>query len=235
MFWAAHWMLVVLATTLAAAASTLSAAESGTASPPPRTLRRDAPNRPATTQGQPPTSSWAQPPRDPPTVPGGSGVSRPLSISPPSQSRRLGPKSEAGQAGPPVVTAIGSLVLVVGLLLVCLWVARRTSRSTVMTLPEGVVEVLGRSRLPGRQQLYLVRLGNKLLLLCVTGTGTESVAEITDPAEVDRIAGICRQSLPGSVAASFRQVLSQLSHSSPDDGIKRRVARGHLPASTVEA
>jgi hypothetical protein len=104
-----------------------------------------------------------------------------------------------------------------------------------MPLPVGVVEVLGRSSLPGRQPLYLVRLGNKLLLLCVTAAGTESVAEVTDPAEVDRIAGLCRQSLPGSAAASFRQVLSQLSHASPDDRIQRKFTRGHLPASAVEA
>ena len=60
-------------------------------------------------------------------------------------------------------------------------------------LPTEVVEVLGRAPLAGRQQMHLLRCGNKLLLVSVTPTGAETLTEVTDPVEVDRLSGLCRQ------------------------------------------
>jgi hypothetical protein len=52
-------------------------------------------------------------------------------------------------------------------------------------------------------------VGNKLLLLSVTASGAETLTEITDPEEIDRLAGICRQNHPDSITASFREILWQ--------------------------
>ena len=87
-------------------------------------------------------------------------------------------------------------------------------------MPGEVVEVLGRAPLANRQQIHLLRCGNKLLLVSVTPTGAETLTEITDPMEVDRLAGLCQQAQPGSATAAFRKVLQQFGHE-PDDS--RRV------------
>jgi hypothetical protein len=43
----------------------------------------------------------------------------------------------------------------------------------------------------------------------VTPHGAETLTEVTDVTEVDRLAGLCQQQRPGSVTASFRHVLAQ--------------------------
>ena len=64
--------------------------------------------------------------------------------------------------------------------------------------------------LGARQQVQLLRCGNKLLLVSITPGGAETLTEVTDPLEVDRIAGICQQAHPKSATTAFRQVFQQL-------------------------
>jgi hypothetical protein len=56
--------------------------------------------------------------------------------------------------------------------------------------------------------MVLIRVGRKLVLLSVTSGEARTLTEVTDPEEVDRLAGICQQGRPGSVTATFRQVLA---------------------------
>jgi flagellar biogenesis protein FliO len=76
-------------------------------------------------------------------------------------------------------------------------------------VPSEVVEVLGRAPLAGRQQMHVVRFGNKVLLIAVTPAGAETLSEITEPAEVDRLSGICQQIHAHSATNAFRQVFRQ--------------------------
>lgn len=123
------------------------------------------------------------------------------------------------------LTTGGALALVVGLILVLAWAARRAAPRGSSLLPGEVVEVLGRAPLANRQQIHLLRCGHKLLLVSVTPTGAETLTEITDPMEVDRLAGLCQQAQPGSATAAFRNVLQQFNHEpgdsrrAEDDGI----------------
>ena len=48
-------------------------------------------------------------------------------------------------------------------------------------LPKEAVELLGRAPLAGRQQMQLVRVGNKLLLVALSPAGAETLTEITEP------------------------------------------------------
>lgn len=144
---------------------------------------------------------------------GSSDAEAPLPLAPPSrrqsnERRSRVPKSPAGAA----TTVIASLAVVLGLFAIIVWLGRRVGSKGNTTLPGEVVETLGRAPLNGRQQMHLVRVGNKLLLLSVTPTSAETLTEITDPVEIDRLAGICRQGQPGSITASFRDVFSQLGH-----------------------
>jgi len=116
---------------------------------------------------------------------------------------------------PSVSTMIGSLAIVVGLFLLVAWCLRRGMPKQAPLLPSGILEVLGRAPLVGRQQVHLVRLGNKLLLLAITPGGIETLTEVTDPVEIDRLAGICRQSGPFSSTKAFTQLLGEFSEPQP--------------------
>jgi len=136
-------------------------------------------------------------------------VDRPLPLAPPS-----GPRSpaDARQRMPNVpnalTTVIASLAVVLGVFGLFAWIVKKANGKGRATLPGAVVETLGRAPLNGRQELQLVRVGNKLLLLAVTPTTAETLTEIADPVEIDRLAGICRHNHPDSITASFREVLS---------------------------
>jgi flagellar protein FliO/FliZ len=113
-----------------------------------------------------------------------------------------------------VVTVGGSLAVVLGIFLLIVWLLRRASPRGAGILPAEAFEMLGRAPLANHQQVHLLRCGNKLLLVAVTGAGAGAAAktltEITDLAEVDRLAGLCRRARAGSPTATFRQVFHQV-------------------------
>jgi flagellar biosynthetic protein FliO len=137
----------------------------------------------------------------------------PLPLAPPGaatendRSSRMLPST-----GKAVRTVATSLAVVLGLLVTLVWVAKRTGSKREASLPGEILESLGRAPLNARQELQLVRVGNKLLLLSVTANTAETLTEITDPLEIDRLAGICRQNRPDSITASFREILSHHSN-----------------------
>ena len=109
-----------------------------------------------------------------------------------------------------MITVGGSLAIVLGLFFVVAWAMRKTAPRGSLLLPKEVFEILGRAPLGARQQVQLLRCGNKLLLVSITPDGAETLTEVTDPLEVDRIAGICQQAHPKSATTAFRQVFQQL-------------------------
>jgi flagellar biogenesis protein FliO len=111
---------------------------------------------------------------------------------------------------PSMATVLGGLVAVLGVFLLVAWLIRRAAPQGLTRLPNEAFEVLGRAPLAGRQNVHLLRCGTKLLLVSITPAGTETLTEITDPQEVDRLAGLCRQAGPHSSTAAFRQIFEQL-------------------------
>lgn len=136
----------------------------------------------------------------------------PTPLAPPGadkgNNRAEGSRSLAGPAS--LFKVGGGLALVLGLFLIVAWAMRRVGPASSPLLPREVVEVLGRAPLAGRQQVHLIRLGRKLVLVSVTATGIETLSEVTEPEEVDRLTGLCRQTMPGSATAAFREVLHQV-------------------------
>ncbi len=102
-----------------------------------------------------------------------------------------------------------SLAIVVGGYLAFLWLVRVVNPTqSRRQLPREVVNVIGTTRFSAHQELQLVRLGCKLLLLLVGPDGTKSIGEVTDPAEVDHLVSLCnprrsRSPLPAT-RPSFR-------------------------------
>jgi flagellar protein FliO/FliZ len=108
-------------------------------------------------------------------------------------------------------TVGGSLGIVLGLLLVITWCCRRYAPAGAMQLPKEAVELLGQAPLTTRQRMHLLRVGNKLILLGLSPSGAQPLAEITEAAEVEHLTALCRRRQPGSSSAAFRRALGELS------------------------
>jgi flagellar biogenesis protein FliO len=115
-------------------------------------------------------------------------------------------------------TTGAALAIVLGLFLLCAWALRRGGRSSIAILSSDVAQVLGRVPLAGRQFAELVHVGNKLVLLSVTASGAETLTEITDPVEVDRLLGVCKQKDARSSTADFEDVFRELAEESAPEG-----------------
>lgn len=133
-------------------------------------------------------------------------------LAPPgAEKKQTGAQGTRSFSSPASVLKVAAaLGLVLGLFLIVAWGMRRVSPANPPPLPTEALEVLGRAVLAGRQQVHLLRLGRKLVLVSVTPAGIETVCEVTEPEEVDRLAGLCRQAMPGSATAAFREVLQQV-------------------------
>ncbi len=106
---------------------------------------------------------------------------------------------------PSLIPLIGSLIFVLGLFFALAWAMRRMSPAGAAILPAEAFEMLGRAPLANRQQANLIRCGGKLLLISASATGAATLAEITDPAEVERLTVLCRQSRPTPLHRTFWQ------------------------------
>lgn len=146
----------------------------------------------------------------------------PLKLPPPSKAKDEGVSMPVFNfQGNQTASIAASLFVVVGLFLIFAWVGKKNMKPGSGRLSKEIIQVLGKSQLSGKQQLELVRVGQKLLLLCVTPNGVETLTEITEPSEVERLLTIVRQDSPGSMTATFQDVLTQMGH---------KPARGFLEA-----
>jgi flagellar biogenesis protein FliO len=172
-----------------------------TASPLPGTLV-ETPTSPSDDRRlAPPSSEWS-------AESDGDYSSRRRSTAPSMLSRLKG-LSSAG----------AGLAIVIALLLACVWLMRKGGPKAGGVLPSEAFAVLGRAPLTSQSFAQLLRVGNKLVLVAMTADGAQPLAEVTDAAEVDRIAGLCAGGRSGGSSAEFQQVLAQLS---------REPARGFL-------
>jgi flagellar protein FliO/FliZ len=125
-------------------------------------------------------------------------------------NNHVGVERSAPTPGSSIVTVVSSLAIVLGLLFGVTWLMRRAAPAGSQLLPSDVVQVLGRAMLSPRQPMQLVRIGDKLVLIASTPGGVQTLTEITDRAEVERLAAACEAARGGSATGTFRQVLSQL-------------------------
>ena len=100
-------------------------------------------------------------------------------------------KAKSIFGGADIGRMLGSLSLVLGGYFAFVWTMRKFGLSGNKHLPTEVVEVVGNAPFGPKQNLQLVRLGSKLLLLMNGPEGTHPIGEITDPAEVDHLTSLC--------------------------------------------
>lgn len=119
-------------------------------------------------------------------------------------------------------TTLGSLTAVLALVYLTAKVLRKSMPTAQRSLPVEVVQVLGRKALDYRNTIHLVRFGSRLLILGSSQQGLAPLGEISDPVEVDFLAGLCKPSEPGSVADTFQQLFRRFQSPEPDETMAER-------------
>ena len=117
-----------------------------------------------------------------------------------------GPDAVRGRAGGSWWGSLASLAAVLGMIVLGARLWKKHGPLARPGLPAEALQVLGRRVLDPRQSIYLVRLGSRILVLGATPAGLATLSEITDPVEVDMLAGLCRslvEERPPSARQSF--------------------------------
>ena len=144
----------------------------------------------------------------------------PLELKPSSKDNALSldkPRSSWAAA----LSMFFSLAVVLSFFLLVAWLVKKSQPNSFLKLPGDVVQVLGRTPMAPRQQMYVVRFGSKLLLISHQPGQTQTLGEITDADEVQRLAGKCEANHPGSISNSFRDVLKQVTLGKSESEPKR--------------
>jgi flagellar biogenesis protein FliO len=143
-----------------------------------------------------------------------SGKSRSgIPLKPPSKDVHDLAPSRSSSSWTSILSMVFSLILVIGIFLGLSWIFRKTSPTAGSMLPKEVVEIIGRTPMANRQQLYVIRFGRKLVLVSQQVGQTEVLSEIDDQTEVDHLLGLCEQNNSRNISTSFRNVLQQVATS----------------------
>jgi len=102
----------------------------------------------------------------------------------------------------------GWLLLVVGLVLGSAWTIKRFMPRTSAMFSSEYLKILARTYVGTRQAICLVKVPGKLLVVGSTQQSLRTLAEIDDPAEVERVLGELESRSPQSATRSFRELLS---------------------------
>ncbi len=106
------------------------------------------------------------------------------------------------------LTVVSALAVVICLILVLARVFRRHAPLFSQALPTEALEVLGRRFLDQRPSIVLLRIGSRILVVGSSAAGLQGLGELSDPVEVDLIAGMCRTTRNGQgLGMSFLNLL----------------------------
>lgn len=125
---------------------------------------------------------------------------------------------------------VGLAVMVGGMLVASRWL-RTHGPASLRGLPNEAVEPLGQRVLSRGVAVHLVRCGSRMLVLGVGPDGIRTLSEITDPVEVDLLAGACRRRDETAGGNSFAQLFTRETASSRP--MEPRSRRGQ-PVSLAE-
>jgi flagellar biogenesis protein FliO len=131
-------------------------------------------------------------------------LERPNAVATTPSAASKKPRSATGNW----TNVFGGLVIVVALILGGAMALRKHVPLASRPLPAEVVQVLGRRSIDGRHSIQLVRCGTRILILANSAQhGLQMLSEVTDPVEVDLLAGMCKQTETNSVTQNFAQFL----------------------------
>jgi flagellar biogenesis protein FliO len=79
------------------------------------------------------------------------------------------------------------MAIVIGLLLGGVWLMRNMGAASVAGHPAETLRVLRRTKIAGRNYVNAIQFGDRLLLVGDGPTGLRTLAEVTDPHEVQEL------------------------------------------------
>jgi flagellar biogenesis protein FliO len=126
------------------------------------------------------------------------------------ETSRSAEASTGGESKPPgfdLPRVLGALAVVLGLIFALRWLLRRSMNPASLPGVTNTVQVLTRSPLSPRQQLLLVRVGRRLLVVSDCNGQLNSLSEISDPDEVAALVGQLRDEKLTSASRSFGNLL----------------------------
>lgn len=125
----------------------------------------------------------------------------------PARNPTTSAASPAAPRGFDLARVLGALTLVLALIFVLRWVLRRSISPGSLPGATNAVQVLTRSPLSPRQQLLLVRVGRRLLVVSDCNGQLNPLSEITDPDEVAALVGQLRDEKLTSASRSFGNLM----------------------------
>lgn len=172
---------------VAALACLLAFAAAGGAAPD---RRQDASTRPSRVAAAGSRAETAQ--SEAPVPPRGSSISGNGKIArrkPPTTGPTTKPAARVSTTGFEPTRVVVALAVVIGLIALLRWVGRRVFGVAGPGRSTRAVQVLSRSPLSPKQNLVLIRVGRRLLVVADGGGAMNTLSEITDPDEVAALLG----------------------------------------------
>jgi len=123
---------------------------------------------------------------------------------------KVGTRAETGKSaaagastGFDATRVVLSLGAVIGLIFILKYFGRRFLALPATGSGGGVVQVLHRTTLSPRQQLVLIRVGRRVVLVGNTGAGMSALCEVSEPDEVAELIGQVQRGKSDSATAAF--------------------------------
>lgn len=113
-------------------------------------------------------------------------------------------------------TTFGALLVLIAIILVAARIWKQHLPKVGGMLSGDVIQMLGRRPIDQKRQLQMIRIGSRILVVGTWAEGMVTLAEITDPSEVDCLAGLCRES--GGDASGTSPFANLFRRQSPSSG-----------------
>lgn len=134
--------------------------------------------------------------------------------------------SERGNSGDARTTSWVWAWLPVGIALALWWLVGRLRSSKLLApnvLPESVIVPLGQRSIGGGRIVQLIRIGSRILVVTPTTDGLQTLSEISDPQEVERLVSLCLRPNQGNAGiASLFGTRPIQSSAMPQDTVRER-------------
>ncbi|MEM1355189.1 MAG: flagellar biosynthetic protein FliO [Planctomycetota bacterium] len=112
-----------------------------------------------------------------------------------------------------VLNTMAALGVVIGLILVLRWLAKRSGAVGAGVGTSVAVEVLARTTVAPRNHIVLLRVGPRILVVNDSGSGMRTLAHVEDPDEVAELLQSVQAQRQDSATRSFSGIMSRLSGS----------------------
>ncbi|MHC4711948.1 MAG: flagellar biosynthetic protein FliO [Planctomycetota bacterium] len=109
-----------------------------------------------------------------------------------------------------------SLGVVLALIVVCAWAFRRWAPRTASGFSSDTLKVIARTYLGPRQMVCLVRVPGRLLVVGSTQSAIATLAEISDPVEIEKVLASFEKRSAGSATETFRNLFASVTRGGSD-------------------